>query len=186
MCRQPDRVSDPIAETNQQNLRKPPRQNEKIRFGEHRGILFNHIDGTKLIAPCTRTHRERKEAYTKSLEQEVIQLRANEAKIMQETRKLYAELTALKNLMASNGIQAPTSFKNDIAPTTEYPSEEFDLSIQITNTKQKRRQIQIYKHSDQRDNHQCEASSATQTASQASQSLGCKLRTTVSLQELFN
>jgi hypothetical protein len=34
-------------------------------------------------------------------------LRANEAKIMQETKALYAELSALKRLLAVNGIPLP-------------------------------------------------------------------------------
>ncbi|EAT79551.1 hypothetical protein HBI56_053580 [Parastagonospora nodorum] len=133
------------------------------------------------IRRAQKTHRERKEAYTKSLEQEVIQLRANEAKIIQETRRLYAELTALKNYMASNGIQVPPSLTQDVVSTSASPSDDvFDLSIRTTNTKQKRRQIQIYKHNDHQHDHQCELSSAGHKASQVSTSPGSFLSPTTS------
>ena len=51
-----------------------------------------------------RTHRERKEAYIKSLETEVLQLRTNEAKILQESRSLYNEIGRLKGLLEQHGI----------------------------------------------------------------------------------
>jgi hypothetical protein len=51
-----------------------------------------------------RTHRERKEAYTAALETEVVQLRANEARLSQETKMLYSETTFLKRLLTENGI----------------------------------------------------------------------------------
>ena len=54
-----------------------------------------------------RTHRERKEAYTASLESEVVQLRANEARLSQEAKTLYSEVTFLKILLAENGIAIP-------------------------------------------------------------------------------
>jgi hypothetical protein len=97
---------------------------------------------------CNRTHRERKEAYTKSLELEVVQLRANEAKILQETKRLYTELTALKRLLAENGIQVPPIFDQGqpgLAVSVDVRSHEetFDLSIQVTNSKQKQRRIQL-------------------------------------------
>jgi len=88
---------------------------------------------------------------------------------------LYAELTALKNYMASKGIQVPPSLVPDIVSTSASPSDDvFDLSIRTTNAKQKRRQIQIYKHNDHQNDDQCEPSSAGQNTSQASMSPGCK------------
>ena len=54
-----------------------------------------------------RTHRERKEAYIKSLESEVLQLRTNEAKILQETRTLYTEIEKLKDIILQHGIELP-------------------------------------------------------------------------------
>jgi hypothetical protein len=54
-----------------------------------------------------RTHRERKESYTASLESEVVQLRANEARLSQEAKTLYSEVTFLKILLAENGIAIP-------------------------------------------------------------------------------
>ncbi len=59
-----------------------------------------------------RTHRERKEAYVASLEAEVVQLRANETRILHETKTLYAEVRALKKLLESNGIPIPTSLQD--------------------------------------------------------------------------
>ncbi|KAF2846864.1 hypothetical protein T440DRAFT_471564 [Plenodomus tracheiphilus IPT5] len=56
------------------------------------------------IRRAQRTHRERKEAYTASLEAEVIQLRANEARILQETKALYAEVGFLKGLLTTAGV----------------------------------------------------------------------------------
>lgn len=70
----------------------------------------------------TRTHRERKEAYIKSLEAEVVQLRANETRLFQETKTLYAELMAMKNLLANNGIPVPSG------PLPQLPSPNGTLS----------------------------------------------------------
>ncbi|KAL5375007.1 hypothetical protein DPSP01_011497 [Paraphaeosphaeria sporulosa] len=61
------------------------------------------------VRRAQKTHRERKEAYVKSLESEVIQLRANEARLFQETKTLYAEINAMKTLLARNGIAIPSS-----------------------------------------------------------------------------
>ena len=55
----------------------------------------------------SRTHRERKEAYTASLEGEVVQLRANEARLLQETKTLYSEVAFLKKLLVENDIAIP-------------------------------------------------------------------------------
>ncbi|KAF2177238.1 hypothetical protein K469DRAFT_697436 [Zopfia rhizophila CBS 207.26] len=56
------------------------------------------------VRRAQRTHRDRKEAYIKSLENEVLQLRTNESKILQETRSLYAEIGRLKALLDQHGI----------------------------------------------------------------------------------
>ncbi|KAF2116509.1 hypothetical protein BDV96DRAFT_572268 [Lophiotrema nucula] len=56
------------------------------------------------VRRAQRTHRERKEHYIKSLENEVLQLRTNEAKIVQETRNLYTEINRLKRLLDQHGI----------------------------------------------------------------------------------
>jgi hypothetical protein len=104
---------------------------------------------------CTRTHRERKEAYTKSLEREVVQLRANEAQILQETRRLYAEITTMKRVMAAHGIEVPTIEPNAtdqnqpgvaVSLDVTNPNEVFDLSIRVTNNKQKHRHIHVHRH----------------------------------------
>jgi hypothetical protein len=68
----------------------------------------------------TRTHRERKEAYVKSLETEVLQLRTNEAKVMQETKNLYARINQLERKLAENGIEAsPAHFDQGAFPSVE-------------------------------------------------------------------
>ncbi|OCK76870.1 hypothetical protein K432DRAFT_334922 [Lepidopterella palustris CBS 459.81] len=61
------------------------------------------------VRKAQRTHRERKEAYIKSLEYEVLQLRANEAKIMNETKSLYTEIGKLKGILTAHGIELPSN-----------------------------------------------------------------------------
>jgi hypothetical protein len=103
---------------------------------------------TKLIEAHHRTHRERKEAYTKSLENQVIALRANEARIIQETRWLYSEVTALRQIVADHSIQAPsTTISNQPGVAVDFRSQgdAFDLSIRFTDSKQKQRQICVEK-----------------------------------------
>lgn len=62
------------------------------------------------------THRERKEIYIKSLETEVLQLRTNEANLLQETRSLYGEIGQLKRLLTELGVQLPLEGANLAAP----------------------------------------------------------------------
>ncbi|KAK9428306.1 hypothetical protein V1505DRAFT_219832 [Lipomyces doorenjongii] len=57
------------------------------------------------VRKAQRTHRERKEAYVKALEDEVLQLRTNEAKILQEGKYLHAEIGRLKRILSEHGIQ---------------------------------------------------------------------------------
>jgi hypothetical protein len=52
----------------------------------------------------TSTHRERKESYIKQLENEVLQLRTNEAKAATETRTLHSEITRFKKILDHHGI----------------------------------------------------------------------------------
>ncbi len=54
-----------------------------------------------------RSHRERKEAYLKSLELEVNRLRKSEESWRSETHKLRAEVKELKDALARNGIPVP-------------------------------------------------------------------------------
>jgi hypothetical protein len=71
-------------------------------------------------------------------------LRANEAKIMQETKALYAELSALKRLLAVNGIPLPepgSQAYSAISQDVTSPEQTFNLSIQFTSTKRKQQQI---------------------------------------------
>lgn len=91
-----------------------------------------------------RTHRERKEAYTKSLELEVIQLRANEAKIMQETKMLYAEITNLKSMLMRHGIEVPVSnISSAEEQTIVTDAPEFELYIPKTTTKGQHQRIHV-------------------------------------------
>ncbi|KFX93652.1 hypothetical protein O988_06688 [Pseudogymnoascus sp. VKM F-3808] len=77
------------------------------------------------VRRAQRTHRERKEIYIKSLETEVLQLRTNEANLLQETRSLYGEIGQLKSLLAELGVQLPLEGANLAASSTAdaaYPS----------------------------------------------------------------
>ncbi|KAF2499709.1 hypothetical protein BU16DRAFT_524164 [Lophium mytilinum] len=69
----------------------------------------SYLKRREQVRKAQRTHRERKEAYIKSLESEVLQLRTNETKIMQETMGLYKEIGRLQKLLAQNGIEASPS-----------------------------------------------------------------------------
>jgi hypothetical protein len=98
-----------------------------------------------LTAAYIRTHRERKEAYTRSLEQEVVRLRANEANFLRE-------LTELRALMVYHGIEVPKT-QGHLQPSNGSASlftsgeDVFELNIRLTNTREKRRQIQVVKPS---------------------------------------
>ena len=97
-------------------------------------------------AAFIRTHREREEAYTRSLEQEALQLRADETEFLRE-------LSELRLLMAQSWYQCSCHSKTVPAGWRKYLSasdeEVFDINIRITNTKEKRRQIQASKPSSQ-------------------------------------
>jgi hypothetical protein len=89
--------------------------------------------------------------YTRSLEQEVLRLRANETKILGETRRLYAELNDLKKLVVQHGIELTATrenpqVKNGI-PMSASHEDVLDVNIRITNTKHRRRQIQVFRPS---------------------------------------
>ena len=56
------------------------------------------------LTSITRTHRERKEAYIKQLENEVLQLRTNEAKITSESRDLQNQIACFKKILDHHGI----------------------------------------------------------------------------------
>ncbi|KAF2446633.1 hypothetical protein P171DRAFT_462849 [Karstenula rhodostoma CBS 690.94] len=67
-----------------------------------------HQKRREQVRKAQKSHRERKEAYVKSLETEVVQLRANEGKLFQETKKLYAEINVMRALLVRNGIPIPS------------------------------------------------------------------------------
>ncbi|KAF1963204.1 hypothetical protein CC80DRAFT_531032 [Byssothecium circinans] len=56
------------------------------------------------VRRAQRTHRERKENYTKSLETQVLQLRSDEVVLSQTNRFLQQEVDRLKALLEQNGI----------------------------------------------------------------------------------
>ena len=84
-----------------------------------------------LLTSTSRTHRERKEAYVKSLETEVVQLRANEARLFRETKSLYAELRAVKALLVTSGIPIPPAPPESLTSdeTTQERDDAFEFSI---------------------------------------------------------
>jgi hypothetical protein len=102
-----------------------------------------------LTLSTSRTHRERKEAYTKGLENEVVQLRANEARIMQETKALYAEINMLRNTLRQNSIPVPT-VGQQVAPDTAIGEAlgvpSFSLSIQNARSRTEHQRITIQKN----------------------------------------
>ncbi|OBT45141.1 hypothetical protein VE00_04298 [Pseudogymnoascus sp. WSF 3629] len=75
------------------------------------------------VRKAQRTHRERKEIYIKSLETEVLQLRTNEANLLQETSKLYAEIGQLRRLLTDLGVPLPLAvLRSAVYETAESPS----------------------------------------------------------------
>jgi hypothetical protein len=90
-----------------------------------------------------RTHRERQVAYTSSLEAEVVQLRAKEARIIQETKSLYAELNLLKRVLAQNGIPVPGQERR-LEEKELGLDKVFTLSVGKDEKKKKNRGKQIY------------------------------------------
>ncbi|KAF4546158.1 uncharacterized protein LTHEOB_4155 [Lasiodiplodia theobromae] len=83
------------------------------------------------VRKAQRTHRERKEAYTKALEAEVLQLRSNEANLLRETKTLYEEIRRLNDVLRVNGIE-PTSTQSHA--TLKPPELESTVSIETYNT----------------------------------------------------
>ncbi|KAF1974469.1 hypothetical protein BU23DRAFT_461515 [Bimuria novae-zelandiae CBS 107.79] len=106
------------------------------------------------VRRAQKTHRERKEAYIKSLETEVVQLRANEARLFQETKALYAKLSAMKKLLATNGISVPLEQPQGVGDAgvdfSDQSSEElFEFNISKT-TKHQQERIQVRRQSKRR------------------------------------
>ncbi|KAL5431527.1 hypothetical protein PMIN07_009415 [Paraphaeosphaeria minitans] len=120
------------------------------------------------VRRAQKTHRERKETYVKSLETEVIQLRANEARLFQETKTLYAEISAMKIALARNGIVIPSSVS--LPPQDQDPAMEerwgrnadtvgrdgdedvFEFSVTEKSTKQSHERIVVRRQPRKRGN----------------------------------
>lgn len=125
-----------------------------------------------------RNHRERKEAYIKSLELEVVQLRANEARLSQETKALYTEIRVMKNLLVINGIPVPSpppqSTNDDPAPQDTEDVFEFSISTVSTvssKTSQEQERINVV-----RQTRRKKSGYAGSTAHHEDQSLGVYMR----------
>ncbi|KAK9329030.1 hypothetical protein V1520DRAFT_327733 [Lipomyces starkeyi] len=77
------------------------------------------------VRKAQRTHRERKEAYVKALEDEVLQLRTNEANILQEAKNLHAEIGRLKRILTEHGIE----LQSEVNSSTIYQDrDDYDIS----------------------------------------------------------
>lgn len=63
----------------------------------------------------------------KSLETEVLQLRTNEANLLQETRSLYAEIDQLKSVLTELGVQLPI-----VGASAEYESTAFPTNSVVS------------------------------------------------------
>ncbi|ORX97848.1 hypothetical protein BCR34DRAFT_607111 [Clohesyomyces aquaticus] len=93
------------------------------------------------VRKAQRTHRERKESYIKQLENEVLQLRTNEAKILQENRTLYSEVGRLKKLLEHHGIPHATS--QDYPPTSETSAAPIVSPVSIMSNPHNQQQLHI-------------------------------------------
>ncbi|KAH7070059.1 hypothetical protein FB567DRAFT_218998 [Paraphoma chrysanthemicola] len=122
------------------------------------------------IRRAQKTHRERKEAYVKALEVEVVQLRANEARILQETRSLYATITDLKRRLVDNGIQFPSAtvvIPSEVARGEE--KEERSITLQIQEMERKKgKQIGVQRHPADHNRHRPSGPSIVNTAADTS------------------
>jgi hypothetical protein len=74
----------------------------------------------RLSLTLSSTHRDRKEAYIKSLEKEVLQRRTNEAKILQEQQTLNNEVARLKRILDRNGLVYDAS-QGNLPPSSSGP-----------------------------------------------------------------
>ncbi|KAF2740909.1 hypothetical protein EJ04DRAFT_518125 [Polyplosphaeria fusca] len=97
------------------------------------------------VRRAQRTHRERKEAYIKSLEGEVLQLRTNEAKILQETRNLHSEIGRLRSILDQNGIPhaLPQGFVLPSHPPSESSGPPSLSSVSILSNPHQQQQLHI-------------------------------------------
>ncbi|OJD35301.1 uncharacterized protein BKCO1_1800069 [Diplodia corticola] len=97
------------------------------------------------VRRAQRTHRERKEAYTKALEMEVLQLRTNEANLMQETKRLYAGIERLKETLALHGIPEPWPDSHDVAFCSSAAEDSSDNAVVTIEGLRTERNIRVRK-----------------------------------------
>jgi len=139
------------ADVNRSLINKPIKSSSKTERPDSTSTKGHLLQAQKRgeLTLAYRTHRERKEAYTKSLESEVVQLRANEARILQETRALYSEINALKNTLRQNGIPVPNAGLQGLDNAShEIASGDllFNLSIQDARSKHDHQRIRIQRN----------------------------------------
>ncbi|KAK9233829.1 hypothetical protein V1525DRAFT_428848 [Lipomyces kononenkoae] len=82
-----------------------------------------HLKRREQVRRAQRTHRERKEAYVKALEHEVLQLRTNEANILQKNKNLLAEVANLNSILAEHGIQLRSDINSNV---TDRARDDYD------------------------------------------------------------
>ncbi|KAK1980692.1 hypothetical protein LZ30DRAFT_118734 [Colletotrichum cereale] len=78
------------------------------------GEKENPVDKRRTqLRNAQRSYRDRKDRYTKSLEQEIAHTRANEAKLMARCDQLCATVEALTELLAQNGVTIPPGIEGN-------------------------------------------------------------------------
>lgn len=83
----------------------------------------------ELNRQAQRTHRERKEQYVKSLEDELLRVKDLYSKVSRDKDTLLEETRHLKNLLMLNGI--PFNTQPGMAPSSNYGSEDFATASSV-------------------------------------------------------
>jgi hypothetical protein len=91
---------------------------EGSKFGKLRGCSIYSDKSCIFADESLRKHRERKETYIKSLEQQVLQLLNQQATAADEKRAVNTENTMLKELLAQHGIPIPSDV-GGLGPTAQ-------------------------------------------------------------------
>ncbi|KAF2465855.1 uncharacterized protein BDR25DRAFT_306370 [Lindgomyces ingoldianus] len=125
--------------------RRSPKEDPKESAGESKDKdNATYLKRREQVRRAQRTHRERKEAYIKSLENEVLQLRTNEAKILQETRGLYTEVGRLKRILEHHGIPYAASQDYSLpSQLSDSPNAPSLSSVSILSNPHQQQQLHI-------------------------------------------
>ncbi|KAF2834344.1 hypothetical protein M501DRAFT_1001219 [Patellaria atrata CBS 101060] len=81
------------------------------------------------LRKAQKTHRERKEAYIRFLENEVLQLRANETNLFQKAQALNAELGRLRKMLAEYGVDMDPTTQSSLLQSNVEPVPSVAVSI---------------------------------------------------------